>query len=104
MKSSCVQLLQRQAAARRRPRRAPRRAARASACRVALQQVDHPGQRVGGGVLAGQQHGQHVAGHLLVVDAAVGLVGGHDHRFEQVAAACRGSAGSAASRCARLRR
>ena len=38
--------------------------------RVALQQVDHPGQGVGGGVLAGQQHGQHVARHLRVAEAA----------------------------------
>ena len=53
--------------------------------RVAVQQVDHPGERVGGGVLAGEQHGQHVADHLRVTEAAVGLVGGDDHRFEQVA-------------------
>jgi hypothetical protein len=51
---------------------------------VVPQQVDHPGDRVGGGVLAGQQHGQHVAGHLVVVDAAVGFVGGDEHGFEQV--------------------
>ena len=38
--------------------------------------MDHPGQRVGSGVFAGQQHRQHIAGHLLVVDSAAGLVGG----------------------------
>ena len=51
---------------------------------MAAQQMDQPGQRVGGGVLAGQQHRQHVAGHLSVVDAAAAFVGSGDHRFEQV--------------------
>ena len=52
--------------------------------RVAPQQVDHPGDGVGGGVLAGQQHGQHVAADLLVVDAAAGFVGRGEHGLEQV--------------------
>ena len=42
-----------------------------SAAGMAPQQIDHPRQRVGGGVLAGQQHRQHVAGDLAVGDAAV---------------------------------
>ena len=70
--------------------------------RVAPQQVDHPGQGVGGGVLAGQQHGQHIARHLCVVDAAAGLVGGHDHGFEQVARV-RAQLGVGGQACARLR-
>ena len=52
--------------------------------RVLPQQVDHPGDGVGGGVLTGQQHRQHIAGHLGVVDAAARRVGGGDHRFQQV--------------------
>ena len=43
--------------------------------RVALQQVQHPGQRIGRGVFAGQQHGRHIAGHGAVIDAAAALVG-----------------------------
>ena len=83
--------------------------------RVALQQVDHPGQRVGGGVFTGEQHGQHVARHVTVsqlwsphgrsrslppagertsgrgtrprfgLPVGVTAVGGRDHRFEQIA-------------------
>ena len=52
--------------------------------RVTLQQINHPRNRVGRRVFAGQQHGQHIAGHGAVVDAAVLLVGGGDHGFEQV--------------------
>ena len=51
---------------------------------MAPQQPDHPRQGVGRRVLAGQQHGQHIAGHLFVVDAAAGFVGGHDHGLEQI--------------------
>jgi hypothetical protein len=42
--------------------------------RVAPRQVDHPRDGVGGGVLAREQHGQHVARDQPVVDAAVRLV------------------------------
>ena len=51
---------------------------------VAPELLDHPRQAGGGGVFAGQQHGEHIAGHVLVAHAAVGGVGGHQHRLQQV--------------------
>ena len=82
--------------------RAPRRARVCSASGMALQQVDHPGQRVGGRVLAGQQHrrarcrrrrgrrGRCRASSAAAIIASSRLRG------------CSRSAGSARSRCARL--
>ena len=43
---------------------------RARQCgRMLLEQPDAPGERVGGGVLASQQHGHHVAGDPVVVES-----------------------------------
>ena len=53
--------------------------------RVELEQVDHPRQRVRGGVFTRQEHGQHISHHLAVAQAAVGLVRGDDHGLQQIA-------------------
>ncbi len=51
---------------------------------VAEQQPDRPGERVGGRVLAGEQHRQHVAVDFVRRDPRLRIVGGDDHRLEQV--------------------
>ena len=54
---------------------------------MAVQEVEQPGERVGGRVLAGDQGDEDVARDIAVVDLAARHVGGDDHRLEQVARA-----------------
>ena len=92
----------RQAEVRHVGRQAPHFLARlGQAVRMALQQVDDPGNRVGRRVFAGQQHGQHIAGDGAVVHATAGFVGGDDHGFEQVGRA-HAPRGVLLQACARL--
>ena len=55
--------------------------------RMAMQEIEQPGERVGRRVLAGDQGDEDVAGDVAVVDLAARRVGGDDHRFEQIARA-----------------
>ena len=51
---------------------------------IAPEQMDHPGQRIGGGIFPRQQHGQYIACHLRIVNAAIRLVSRSNHGLEQV--------------------
>ena len=52
--------------------------------RVLVEEPDRPRERVRGRVLAGEQHRQHVAVNLAGRDSRLRVVGGNDHRLEQV--------------------
>ncbi len=51
---------------------------------MAVEQIDHPGEGVGGGVFARQEHGQHVTGDVRIGEPAAGVVARRDHRLDQV--------------------